>query len=111
MKYVYLLGTVGLMALGQILFKTMALRKESALTVFFSLPFAAAAAIYGTAAITWFFALRELPLTVAYPAQSLAIVVVMLVGMFGFRETLTPLQLFGAGTIIIGLLLIGYGQR
>lgn len=90
MRYVYLFGTIGFMAVGQVLFKFLAMRGGGVSKMLLSPAFVGTSAIYAAAAIMWILALREFPLTVAYPAQSLAIVAVVLAGSVFFHETLRP---------------------
>ena len=111
MRYVYLFGTIGFMAVGQVLFKFLAMRGGGVSKMLLSPAFVGTSAIYAAAAIMWILALREFPLTVAYPAQSLAIVAVVLAGSVFFHETLTPLHLLGVGAIVGGLVMIGLGHR
>ncbi|MCU6709632.1 hypothetical protein M6D81_13075 [Paenibacillus sp. J5C_2022] len=46
-------------------------------------------ALYGTATVLWFVVLSRLPLSIAYPLQSVAYVLAMLVDGPVFGETVT----------------------
>jgi multidrug transporter EmrE-like cation transporter len=109
-QYLLLFGTTGLIALGQVLFKLSAGHDPGHPWAFlFSPIFIAAVAIYGLATLTWIFALRQFPISVAYPMQALAIVVVLVVGVLVFRESLSVMQWVGIGAIVAGMLALTLG--
>jgi multidrug transporter EmrE-like cation transporter len=110
MRYVFLFGTIAVMAAGQILFKlTAAADPDSTWSFLFSPTFILAVCMYGLAAFAWVFVLRAWPLTVAYPAQALAIAIVLGIGFFGFGEVLSTVQLVGIAAILAGLVLLVAG--
>lgn len=110
MQYLLLFGTTGLLALGQVLFKLSANHHPSDAWAFlFSPIFIAALAVYGIATLSWIFALRQFPISVAYPMQALAIVIVLVIGVVIFRETLNAVQWVGTGAIVIGTLALAFG--
>lgn len=74
----------------------------------FSWPFVAALALYGVTTILWVFVLRAWPLSVAYPTQALAIVVVLVTAHFASGESLTLAQLAGFGAIVLGVMLLAF---
>jgi len=109
-QYLLLFGTTGLIALGQVLFKLSAGHEPAHPWAFlFSPIFIVAVAIYGLATLTWIFALRQFPITVAYPMQALAIVVVLVAGVVLFRESLSAMQWVGIGAILAGMLALALG--
>ena len=110
MQYLLLFGTTGLLALGQVLFKLSAGHDPAHPWAFlFSPIFVAAVAIYGLATVTWIFALRQFPIAVAYPMQALAIVIVLMIGVLFFRESLGPVQWAGVGAILVGMVALAAG--
>jgi multidrug transporter EmrE-like cation transporter len=111
MRYILLFGTVASLALGQLLFKvaTKAAPPENPWGFLFAPAFVAALVVYAWSTLAWMFVLRQWPLTVAYPAVALAIVLVLAAGSILFGEQMTILQLAGAGTIIVGLIMLALG--
>lgn len=109
-QYLLLFGTTGLLALGQVLFKLSADHEPAHPWAFlFSPIFIAALAIYGLATLMWIFALRHFPITVAYPMQALAIVIVLVIGGVFFGERLSIVQWMGIGAIILGTAALAMG--
>lgn len=64
-------------------------------------------ALYGTGALMWLFALRSLPVSLAYPFVSMAFIMVLLSGVFVLGESLTLPKMLGTGLIIAGLITLG----
>jgi multidrug transporter EmrE-like cation transporter len=108
MRYLLLFGTVAALALGQILFKLASRNLDGGAWGFlFSPVFILALAVYGVATVAWIFAMRQWPLTIAYPANALAIVMVLVCGVLFFGESLNLLQMLGLVSILAGLALLG----
>ncbi|WP_114948343.1 EamA family transporter [Microvirga calopogonii] len=108
MRYLLLFGTVAALAVGQILFKLASRNLNGGAWGFlFSPVFILALAVYGVATLAWIFALRQWPLTIAYPANALAIVIVLVCGVLFFGESLNQLQILGLVAILGGLALLG----
>jgi multidrug transporter EmrE-like cation transporter len=109
MPYVLTIIAVMGIAVGQILFKTVASRiggrgplelfQDSAVM----LPFIASLAIYGAATILWILALQNLQLSRAYMFMSLSFIIVPVISMVFFGETLSLGFLVGLGLIIAGV--------
>jgi len=59
----------------------------------------------------WIFIIRRMRLVFAYPAMSLNYILVLLVSHFFFHEEIISANLFGAGFITAGVILIGLGER
>jgi undecaprenyl phosphate-alpha-L-ara4N flippase subunit ArnE len=107
MRYVLLLATITALAVGQILFKLAARELSGGPWTFLTAPvFLTALVVYAGATLSWIFVLRAFPITVAYPAAALAIVLVMIAGVAFFGETLQPAQWLGAAAIVSGLFLM-----
>lgn len=110
MKYIFLLGTICLLALGQVLFKLSAgYTTANRWSFLLSPPFLAALVTYGIATLLWVFTLRFWPLTVAYAAQAITIAIVILIGVTFFQETLSVMQCLGVAIILIGLVVLAAG--
>jgi multidrug transporter EmrE-like cation transporter len=99
-----------LLALGQVLFKLSAGRTSvNKWDFLFSSPFLAALVVYGLATLLWVFTLRVWPLTIAYAAQALTIVIVITIGIVVFGEVLSVVQYFGVAIILAGLAVLAVG--
>lgn len=110
MKYVLLFGTIAALALGQVLFKLVVRTSMHHTWAFLTSPvFIVALLVYAGATLSWMFVLSEFPITVAYPATALAIVLVLLAGVVIFGEPLRAVQGLGAATILVGLMLLALG--
>ncbi len=59
----------------------------------------------------WIFIIRRMRLVFAYPVLSLNYILVLLVSHFFFQEEIVNANLFGAGFITAGVVLIGIGER
>lgn len=111
--YVWLIVSVLLGAMGQVLMKwgVSAPKPASAGWLTWSnaaayWPVAAGLACYGLSSVFWLFALKRFPLSTAYPMVSLGYIVVMFLGFYLFRESLSLQKWFGAAFISFGVLLI-----
>jgi small multidrug resistance pump len=63
-------------------------------------------AFYGSAAFLYIFALRKIPVTVAFPSVSLSYAIVAVLGYFLFGEPFGVKQIGGIALIIGGVVLI-----
>jgi len=108
-----LLAFAVLIAAGQLLFKrtaqgvadvtgTVAIVQR----IMFDPYFIAATAMYLAATFLWIFALREIPLSSAYPFMALAFVLVPAGAMFFFGESLDLRYFIGLALILAGIAVI-----
>lgn len=110
LPYLLTIGTVALIAIGQILFKLTAIRisgrpiSESLIDTAVLFPFALSVSLYGVATLLWIFALRDLPLTRAYFLMSLSFLIVPIVSSVVFSERLTASHAVGGALIMAGVL-------
>ena len=108
---ILVLVCVALLAAGQLLFKLAAAQWSvdglswSTLRSLFSPVFLLALAIYAVATVLWVFALRTLPLTVAFPLYALTFVIVPLLAHWFGGEPLKLNTLVGGGVIVAGVLI------
>jgi multidrug transporter EmrE-like cation transporter len=58
---------------------------------------------YALGTVFWLLALRQLDLSLAYPFVALSIIIVSMIGVFGFGEPISP-------TKAAGLLIIAFGM-
>jgi drug/metabolite transporter (DMT)-like permease len=63
--------------------------------------------LYGLATLLWLAVLSRLPLSTAYPLQSLAYVFALLLAWLLFGEAVPPNRWIGTGIILAGVFVIG----
>lgn len=66
--------------------------------------------MYGFATVLWLFILTRVPLSVAYPIQSLAYVFAVFGAYFIFNEPLSLMKILGVLMIMIGVSFIGFSS-
>ncbi|GAE04126.1 EamA family transporter [Paenibacillus sp. JCM 10914] len=62
--------------------------------------------LYGVSTMIWFAVLSRLPLSIAYPLQSLAYVLALIPAYFLFHETINFTKIVGVAVIVFGAYLI-----
>lgn len=67
-------------------------------------------AFFAVSALLWIVALREAPLTVAYPMVALAYVIIFTGSYFLFAEPITWAKIIGAALIVTGIIIIHLGR-
>lgn len=65
-------------------------------------------AMYGAATVLWLFILSRVPLSLAYPIQSLAYVIAVVGAYYIFHEPLSAAKIAGCILILAGVTLIGW---
>ena len=99
-------------SIGQILFKLASpyfptvVSWSSIIEFLFNKYLFSALIVYGFATILWVYALRLVPLSIAYPFMALAFIIVPILGVIFLNEPFHWRTLLGAGLIIIGLIVI-----
>lgn len=66
--------------------------------------------LYGMATVLWLFILTKVPLSVAYPIQSIAYVLAVFGAYFLFHEEITIWKVIGVILIMAGVSFIGVGE-
>ncbi|WP_240254068.1 hypothetical protein [Fredinandcohnia quinoae] len=64
--------------------------------------------LYGVATIIWLFILTRVPLSVAYPVQSMGYILAVFGAYFIFHEPLTFPKIAGVLFIMLGVSIIGF---
>lgn len=101
-----ILFTTLALSAGQILFKLAAIDStgaQSALHLLTSWKMILALAVYGIATLAWVYALRSVPLTIAYPFVALAYVIVPVLAHFFLGEVISLRTIAGAAFIVFGV--------
>jgi small multidrug resistance pump len=71
----------------------------------------AALAVYGFIFFYYILVLRSSPVSILYPVYTgLSVLFVLLIGRLVFSEPLTSVQVFGAGFVLMGIVLMGSGR-
>jgi multidrug transporter EmrE-like cation transporter len=63
------------------------------------------------ASITWAMAMTKFQLSQAYPFMSLSYILVFLMSVILFSETVTPQKLIGYGLIVSGIVFLSFAQK
>jgi drug/metabolite transporter (DMT)-like permease len=111
MVYLVLVGNILLLVTGQVLWK-MAVSNmdtwtfESAMRLIMSPLFIGGAALYVVATGLWLYVLSKLPLSVAYPSQSISYILAAIIALIVFKETVQPTQWIGMLVILFGVYLV-----
>lgn len=111
MTYLLILLSALLLVSGQILWKWSVAgvthwHLTTMLSVITSYTFLAGAFLYVIATVVWMIVLSRLPLSMAYPFQSISYIFGMVASFYIFKETISPIQWLGALVIISGVILI-----
>jgi len=80
------------------------------LSVFTSPTILAAFVLFAVSALLWIAALRETPLTVAYPMVALSYIIIFVGSYFLFAEPITLTKLIGAVLVVAGIIVIHLGR-
>lgn len=107
--YLLVLTCVAVLAFGQILFKEFSLRLSKSggfmgLGVNDVAVFALAGLLYAASSVLWVIALREIPLSRAYPFMALGYILVPLAAFALYGEHLTLRYFLGISIIVVGLM-------
>jgi small multidrug resistance pump len=105
MFHAALVGAILLGVTGQFLLK-MGAAAEGLVQQLLAPPSIAGLGCYFLSAMLYMLALRQIPLSVAYPSVSASYVVVALFSMLIFGEALGPMKLAGIALISVGVVLL-----
>jgi drug/metabolite transporter (DMT)-like permease len=112
-NFLLILSNTCILVIGQFLWKygmmktTFPLNPLSMIKLLFSPFIFSGLVMYGVATILWLFILSRVPLSIAYPVQSIAYVLAVFGAYFVFHEPLSPAKIIGVILIILGVSLIG----
>ncbi len=110
-NYLIILGCVLVVAIGQLLFKSVGLRMgPNGFEAFLSdhkaaAMFFAALFFYALSTLGWVLALRQVPLSTAYLFMSLSFVIVPILAWSFLGEALSARTLIASGLIVSGILI------
>ncbi|MED4071379.1 EamA family transporter [Priestia endophytica] len=111
MIYILILLNILMLVTGQILWKVAVANVDTwtlqkAISVLLSPFFIGGGVLYVLATGLWLVILSKLPLSIAYPFQSISYVLGAIAAFLIFKETVTAQQWFGIFVIIIGVYFI-----
>jgi drug/metabolite transporter (DMT)-like permease len=64
--------------------------------------------IYAIATLIWFFILSRMPISIAYPLQSLAYLLILLLSHFFLNEAISINRWIGAAIIVFGVVVLSW---
>jgi len=107
-QFIFIVATVILLAIGQILFKVAATKIDLAgqgimTSVFFNSTLIVALVIYAIATFCWLMVLKGIPLRLAYPFAALGFFIVPLLSYLFLDEPLQATSFIGAAIIMAGV--------
>jgi multidrug transporter EmrE-like cation transporter len=113
MTYIILLLNIVLLVAGQTVWKIGltklgGLHSDNLLSVLLSPYILAGIIIYGVATVLWLAVLSRLPLSIAYPLQSAAYLLGIVVAALVFRETVPPHRWAGIVVVLVGIVMISW---
>lgn len=113
MTYVILLINIVLLVAGQTVWKIGltklgGLHAGNLLSVLLSPYIIAGIAMYGVATVLWLAVLSRLPLSIAYPLQSVAYALGIVIAAFVFREVVPLHRWIGVAVVLAGIAMISW---
>ncbi len=109
---VLILGTILMLSLGQVLFKSASSQLDLAQpSTWITLPLMAALVVYGLATAAWLVVLSRVPLSFAFPFYGLAFLIVPVLAALFLREPLRWPVLLGGVVILCGIAITSWGSR
>lgn len=101
-----ILGTIAMLAAGQVLFKYAAASIDFGnVRTFFSWTLILALAVYAAATLSWLAVLARVPLSVAFPFYGLSFILVPVLSVIILGEKLRYSTLVGGTVILLGVLI------
>lgn len=108
----FILGVVGMLSVGQVLFKYAARTLDfSRPATFLSLPLGVALVLYGGATILWLLVLSKISLTIAFPFYGLVFLFVPFLSWAILKEPLNLPTLIGSAVIAVGVVIVATGSQ
>jgi multidrug transporter EmrE-like cation transporter len=113
MVYVLLVLNIILLVTGQTLWKIGldrlgGMQLQNWIAVLLSPYIMGGIVLYGLATVLWLAVLSRLPLSLAYPLQSIAYIAGLLVAFYLFREAVPLNRWLGAGVIMAGIIILSW---
>jgi drug/metabolite transporter (DMT)-like permease len=113
MVYLVLFANIVLLVTGQTVWKlgleqAGGLRLDNLVSVLFSPLILLGIVIYGLATVLWLYVLSRLPISLAYPLQSIAFLLGLVVAILVFKESVPPNRWVGAAIILGGITVLSW---
>jgi multidrug transporter EmrE-like cation transporter len=103
-QIIFILSTIVLLSVGQVLFKLAAMdMKNIDIFSLFQPKLILALCVYGIATILWISVLRTTPLVLAYPFVGLAFLIVPVLSWYWMNEPINLSTIVGGAIILIGI--------
>jgi multidrug transporter EmrE-like cation transporter len=107
---IFVIGSVFLNAVAQVFMKMASSKGLGLRESLVNYPLIAAGIIYLVSIFLWLKGLSEMPLSQAYPFQSLGYILVFISSYFVLGETIRTWQLIGLITICMGITILGISR-
>jgi drug/metabolite transporter (DMT)-like permease len=113
MVYLVVFANIVLLVTGQTVWKlgleqAGGLRLDNLVSVLFSPLILLGIVIYGLATVLWLYVLSRLPISLAYPLQSIAFLLGLVVAILVFKESVPPNRWVGAAIILGGITVLSW---
>ncbi|WP_138753779.1 EamA family transporter [Paenibacillus sinopodophylli] len=113
MAYIILFLNILLLVSGQLLWKTGMNKLDTAkgdswVSLLWSPHIWSGLVLYGIATVMWLYVLKKLPLSLAYPLQSMAYVIALIAAVFIFHETVPLQRWIGVAIILVGVIVLAW---
>ncbi|MNH31912.1 putative 4-amino-4-deoxy-L-arabinose-phosphoundecaprenol flippase subunit ArnE [compost metagenome] len=112
MAYIVLLVNVLLLVSGQLLWKAgmnkLDTAKDGWMPLLWSPHIWSGLVLYGIATVLWLYVLKKLPLSLAYPLQSMAYIFALVAAVFIFHESVPMQRWIGAAIILVGVIVLAW---
>lgn len=113
MVYLVLFANIVLLVTGQTVWKiglerAGGLRLDNLLSVLFSPLILLGILIYGLATVLWLYVLSRVPLSLAYPLQSIAFLLGLVIAVLIFKESVPLNRWVGAAIILGGITVLSW---
>lgn len=117
LNFLLILVNTLILVSGQFLWKFGVMQREASfqsiqdiVSLFLSPYILTGLSLYGVATVLWLFILTKVPLSIAYPIQSLAYIFAVFGAYFIFNEPLTVAKIVGVLFIMLGVSFIGFSS-
>ncbi len=81
---------------------------EETMSVSFIMYYGLAICVLGIYAVLWQFALKRIPLSIAFMCKSITLILILLIAHMLFGETITINNILGSGIILSGIIILAW---
>ena len=81
---------------------------EETMSISFIMYYGLAICVLGVYAVLWQFALKRIPLSIAFMCKSITLILILLIAHMLFGEMITVNNILGSGIILSGIILLAW---